>query len=168
MRKRVLAAVLAGVMCMAVPTVTYAQETEPEGAVVLAAADASFTEGEGISLDNVPTATVYDEEAQMVVNLEQDGSVTYMVPEGTEGKFDVYLTVSKMMAQFTSQPFSFSVNEGEAFSVPLDCQVSADSPAAFTKDGEEYNTGTLMDKGRFQIMSGAELKSGDTIEVIAS
>lgn len=168
MRRRVLAAILAGVMCMAVPTVTYAREAEPEGAVVLAAADASFTEGEGVSLENIPTATVYDEEAQMIVHLEQDGSVTYTVPEGTEGKFDVYLTVSKMMAQFTSQPFSFSVNEGEAFSVPLDCQVSADSPAAFTKDGEEYNIGTLMDKGRFQIMSGAELKSGDTIEVIAS
>ena len=72
------------------------------------------------------------------------------------------------MAQFTSQPFSFRINGGELFSVPMDCQVYADSPAAYTKDGEEYNTGSFSDPGRFPILKNVTLKSGDTVTVLAT
>ncbi|MGN1141390.1 MAG: SGNH/GDSL hydrolase family protein [Oliverpabstia sp.] len=168
MKKTLFTVILAGVMCLCASGAVHAEEPEVEGAVVLSAADAEFTEGEGISAANEPTATAYEEEFQMITNLAQDGSITYTVPEGTEGNFDVYLTVSKILAQFTSQPFAFRINDGEVFSVPVDCQVSFDSSAAFTGDGEQYNTGTLMDTGRFQILSAAEVKGGDTIEVIAS
>lgn len=176
MKRKLLAIILAGVMCLGMSGTIWAEGTEAakeaeetiEGAVVLPAQEAVFTEGEGISAENEPTATAYDEENDMITNLAQDGTVTYTVPEGTEGTFDMYLTVSKILAQFTSQPFAFRINGGDIFSVPVDCQVPADSSEAFTKDGEEYNTGTLMDDGRFLIQSGLELKAGDTIEVIAA
>ena len=136
--------------------------------IEIPASDASFTEGKGVSLENKKVPTYYDEEHRMICCLAKDGEVTYTIPDGVEGVFDVYLTISKIMAQFTSQPFSFSVNGGELFSVPIDCQVSADSPAAYTQDGEEYNTGTLMDDGRFLVCPGLSLKGGDTFTVVAN
>ena len=139
-----------------------------EGAVVIPAKDAVFTEGKGVSIENKKTATAYDEEYGMITCIAKDGEITFTVPEGVDGRFDLYLTISKIMAQFTSQPFSFSINGGDIFSVPIDCQVSADSPAAYTQDGEEYNTGTLMDDGRFLILKDVELKSGDTVKVLAT
>lgn len=150
--------------------VAYAEQNgkEVENAVVIPAESASFTEGKGVSLENKKVPTAYDEEHRMITCLAKDGEVTYTVPEGVDGVFDVYLTISKIMAQFTSQPFSFSVNGGELFSVPIDCQVSADSPAAYTQDGNEYNTGTLMDDGRFLICRSLALKAGDTFTVVAN
>jgi len=72
------------------------------------------------------------------------------------------------MVQFTSQPFSFSINGEDAWSVPIDCQVSADSPAKYDADGAEYNTGSIFDDGRFLIAENVALKGGDTVTVIAS
>ena len=144
-----------------------ADKTVPD-AIVIPAADAAFTEGEGVSIDNEKVPTAYDAEHGMITCIGKDGEIVYTVPEGVEGTFDLYLTVSKMMVQFSSQPFSFSINGGDVFSVPIDCQVSADSPAKYDKDGDEYNTGSLMDDGRFLIAAGLELKAGDTVKVIAS
>ena len=76
----------------------------------------------------------------------------------------MYLTVSKVLAAFSSQPFTFTINDGETFSVPVDLQVPADSPASYTEDGE-YDEGTLTDSGRFLIKQSLELKAGDTIKV---
>ncbi len=175
MKRKILSLILAGMMCMTMPGVIWAEgETEAAGdpaaagAVILSAADAAFTEGEGISADNEKAATVYDEEHGMITNLAQDGKITYTIPDGADGTYDLYLTVSKILAQFTSQPFTFSINGGEAFSVPVECDVPADSPEAFTKDGDEYNTGTLTDTGLFLIDTALDLKAGDTIEVTAS
>ena len=132
------------------------------------AENAVFTEGKGVSAENKKAPTAYDPEHRMITCLAKDGEVTYTVPEGIDGTFDVYLTISKIMAQFTSQPFSYSVNGGELFSVPVDCQVPADSPAVYNQDGEEYNTGTLMDDGRFLICRDLTLKTGDTFTVVAN
>ena len=136
--------------------------------LVIPAENAVFTEGKGVSAENKKAPTAYDPEHRMITCLAKDGEVTYTVPEGIDGTFDVYLTISKIMAQFTSQPFSYSVNGGELFSVPVDCQVPADSPAVYNQDGEEYNTGTLMDDGRFLICRDLTLKTGDTFTVVAN
>ncbi|MCD8154224.1 MAG: SGNH/GDSL hydrolase family protein [Clostridiales bacterium] len=178
MRKKILMLALAGILCVGITGNVFAEQTDSvatessavavEGAVILSAAEADFSEGEGISTENEEAATYYDETYNLISNLAQDGTVTYTVPDGTEGTYDVYLTVSKIAAQFTSQPFTFRVNDGDSFSVPVDCQVPADSSEAFTKDGTEYNTGTFTDTGLFQILTGQELKAGDTIEVTAS
>lgn len=144
-----------------------AAEHPVENAVVISAKEAKFTEGEGVSFNNTKEKTVYDKKEKKIVNLQKDQEIVYKVPKGVSGSYDVYLTVSKIMAQFSSQPFCFSINDGEIFSVPVDCQVSADSSAAYTKDGEEYNTGSIFDDGRFLIKSDVELKEGDEIKVIA-
>ena len=139
-----------------------------EGAVVIPAKDASFTEGKGVSFENKKTATAYDAEHGMIVNIAKDGEITFTVPEGVDGSFDIYLTVSKVMTQFTSQYFAFSINGEEPWSVPLDCQVSADALAKDDRDGAEYNTGTIYDDGRFLIAENVALKTGDTIKLLAT
>ena len=139
-----------------------------EGAVVIPAKDAAFTEGKGVSFENKKTATAYDAEHGMIVNIAKDGEITFTVPEGVDGSFDVYLTVSKVMTQFTSQYFAFSISGEEPWSVPLDCQVSADALAKDDRDGAEYNTGTIYDDGRFLIAENVALKTGDTIKLLAT
>ena len=164
--KKLLAILLALLLCQGVTAL--AEGREVEGAIVIPAADASFTEGKGVSIENKKAATEYDAEHGMIINLAKDGEITFTVPEGADGTFDLYLTVSKMMVQFTSQPFSFSINGEDAWSVPINCQVSADSPAKYDTDGAEYNTGSIFDDGRFLIAEGVALKPGDTVTVIAS
>ena len=95
-----------------------------EGQVLLPAADATFTEGEGVGPDNEKEPTSYDEETGMIRAAAQGTEIVYTVPEGTEGTFDLYLTVSKVLAAFSSQPFTFTINDGETFSVSVDLQVT--------------------------------------------
>ena len=166
MMKTSISLLLALMLCLG--AAAFAEAHPVEGAVVIPAADATFTEGKGVSVANKKAATEYDAEHGMIVNLAKDGEIVFTVPEGVDGTFDLYLTVSKMMVQFTSQPFSFSVNGEEAWSVPIDCQVGADSPAKYDDDGAEYNTGSVFDDGRFLIEEGVALKAGDTVKVIAS
>ena len=164
--KKLFAILLAVMLCQGVAAL--ADGREVDGAIVIPAADAVFTEGKGISVENKKAATAYDDEHGMIVNLARGGEITFTVPEGAEGTYDLYLTVSKMMVQFSSQPFSFSINGEDAWSVPINCQVSADSPAKYDTDGAEYNTGSIFDDGRFPIAEGVALKGGDTVTVIAS
>ena len=154
---------LAGAVCAA----EEADKVVPD-AIVIPAADATFTEGKGVSIENKKAATEYDAEHGMIVNIAKDGEIVYTVPEGVEGTFDLYLTISRIMAQFTSQPFSFSVNGGELFSVPIDCEVYADSIAAYRDDGDEENVGEWFDDGRFLVAEGVALRAGDTVKVVAS
>lgn len=173
MRKVIISAMLATILCVGSPASTFAQEITNEienedGTETLSVMNAIFTEGEGISRENEKAATSYDEEHNLIVNLAQGTEITYTVPEGIEGTYDMYLTVSKILAQFSSQPFSYSVNDGEIFSVPIDCQVPADAAASHVKDSEGYDTGEWTDTGRFLIKSGLQLRAGDTIKVIAS
>ena len=129
---------------------TEAGDTLAEGQVLLPASEAVFTEGEGVGPDNEKEPTSYDEEVGMIRAAAQGTEIVYTVPEGAEGTYDMYLTVSKVLAAFSSQPFTFTINDGETFSVPVDLQVPADSPASYTEDGE-YDEGTLTDTGRFLI-----------------
>lgn len=135
-----------------------------ENQVLLPASDAVFTEGEGVGPDNEKEPTSYDEEVGMIRAVAQGTEITYTVPEGVEGTYDMYLTVSKVLAAFSSQPFTFTINDEDTFSVPVDLQVPADSPASYKDDGD-YDEGSLTDSGRFLIKQSLELKAGDTIKV---
>lgn len=135
--------------------------------VSLPAAEASFTSGKGVSADNKKVAAGYDSSLGLIINLADGAEVTYTVPETAAGTVDIYLTVSKILSQFTSQPFAFRINDGEEFSVEIDCQVSADSIAANHKDGDDYNVGYIYDTGVFPILQGVTLHAGDKITVIA-
>lgn len=120
-----------------VETSTEAGDTLAEGQVLLPASEAVFTEGEGVGPDNEKEPTSYDEEVGMIRAAAQGTEIVYTVQEGAEGTYDMYLTVSKVLA---------------------------DSPASYTEDGE-YDEGTLTDSGRFLIKQSLELKAGDTIKV---
>ena len=170
MKKIFISVLLIAALCIGMISavcVAEADKSVPD-AIVIPASDAVFTEGKGVSFENKKEPTSYDEEHGMIINIAKDGEIVYTVPDGVEGTFDLYLTVSKMMVQFSSQPFAFSINDGEIFSVYMNCQVSADSPEKYDKDGDEYNTGTIMDDGRFLVLRNVELKAGDTVKVIAS
>ena len=141
-----------------------AEEGVEENQVLLPASDAVFTEGEGVGPDNEKEPTSFDEEVGMIRAAAQGTEITYTVPEGVEGTYDMYLTVSKVLAAFSSQPFTFTINDEDTFSVPVDLQVPADSPASYKDDGD-YDEGSLTDSGRFLIKQSLELKAGDTIKV---
>ena len=166
MMKRILTLALAALLCLCAAAL--AEDHPVDGAFVIPAANAVFTGGKGVSFENKKAETVYDAEHGMILNIAKGCEITFTVPDGAEGRFDLYLTISKIMTQFTSQPFCFSVNGEEAWSVPIDCQVSADSPAKYSNDGDEYNTGTIYDDGRFLFASDVALKPGDTVKLIAS
>ena len=143
---------------------TEAEEGVEENQVLLPASGAVFTEGEGVGPNNEKEPTSYDEETGMIRAAAQGTEIVYTVPEGVEGTYDIYLTVSKVLAAFSSQPFTFTINDGDTFSVPVDLQVPADSPASYKEDGD-YDEGSLTDSGRFLIKQSMELKAGDTIKV---
>lgn len=169
MRKTVILLLL--IVSLLLGTFGFAEDVDKivADAVVIPAADASFVaDGQGVSIENEKADTVFDAEHGFIVNIAPDAEITYTVPDGVDGVFDVYLTVSKIMAQFTSQPFCYSINGGELFSVPVDCEVFADSVAADNMDGSEDNTGEWYDDGRFLIAENVALKSGDTVKLIAS
>lgn len=168
MKKGFVSVLLIVVLCLI--AVGYGEEVDKTvpNAIVIPAVDAAFTEGKGVSIENKKTPSVYDPASGMIINIAKDEEIVYTVPEGVAGTFDLYLTVSKIMVQFTSQPFSFRINDGDIFSIYMNCQVAADSIAKYDLDGDEYNTGTMMDDGRFPVLENVDLTAGDTITVMAS
>lgn len=148
-------------------TVTAGAE-QIDGSVVLPASKASFSKDKGVSPENKKVPAKYDKDTGMIWNLARDAEVTFEVPEGVEGSYDVYLTVSKIAAANTSQPFTFEIAGSDRFSVPVDCPVPADAIVKFPGDGDDSYTGAMTDKGRFLIQEGVSLKSGDTIRVFCT
>ncbi len=158
----ILLTVILSMMCV------MASAEEIDGSIVLPAAEAAFVKDKGVSRENKKAPAEYDDATGMIWNLAKDAEVTFEVPDGVDGEYDVYLTVSKIIAQFTSQPFCFSVAGGDIYSIPVDCPVAADSPAKYSDDGDDYNTGKMTDKGRFLIAEHAQIKAGDKISVYCS
>ena len=126
----------------------------------------SYTSGEGLGAENEIEETGYDQENGLVTALGAGTVVEYVVPDGTEGTYDMYLKVSKSLAASSTMPFLFSLNGGDAFSVPIDYEISGDSPAANEFEGE-YDTGSITEAGWFPISAGLELEAGDTISLSA-
>ena len=101
MKKGWISMLAALLLCLCCAGLAETADAHPvEGAVVIPASDAAFTEGKGITFDNEKAKTAYDAEHGMIVNLSKDGEITFTVPEGAEGTYDLYLTVSKMLVQF--------------------------------------------------------------------
>lgn len=168
MSKKIVCCVVALVTALLCIAVAVGEGDVPEGAVVISASSASFTEGKGVTPANKKAATVYDPDTATIVNLAQDARVTFTVPETVNGVYDVYLNISKILAQHTSQPFSFTIGDGECFSVEMDCVVPADSAFANNKDGTEYNVGKLTDMGTFVVRRNVKIQGGDQVNVICS
>ncbi len=143
-------------------------ENVEDGQVLLSVEDAIYTEGEGIGPTEETMATAYDKDWGMILGLAPKSEITYTVPNGTEGSYDIYLRVSKNLAGFGSTPFTFSINGAEAFAVPMDIQVPANAPNSSKVEDASFYTGTMCDTGRFLVKQTVDLKAGDTIRVIAA
>ena len=135
-----------------------------EGAVTIEAADATFTEAQGVAPTGKKETTSYNEASGMIRAAGVGTVITYTVPEGVSGEYDVYLTVGKNFAQYGSTPFIFTVAGSDPFTVVMDLEVAGNSPYKWTKDGD-YDTGTFYDTGRFLISAGETLAAGDAITV---
>lgn len=159
--KRISAAILALAMAVSLACTSALADTAEE--VVLPAAQAVVS-GEGVSFENKVIPTAYDAGTGTVANMGKGSTVTYTVPEGVNGVYDIYLTVSKCLAAGSSAPFGFSLNGETPYAFPLAYQVGGDSPFAYNEDGE-YDVGHLTDTGRFRIQESVALKAGDTITI---
>lgn len=128
--------------------------------IVLPASEAAFdATAEGLSLRNTLEPMTYDAEHDLIVNVADGAAIVFTVPEDAAGTFDLYLTFSKSLAPYSSQPFIFHVNDERAFSVPVD----ADAP-----DGTTHDADLLLTKGQALIRSGLALSAGDRITVTAA
>lgn len=134
-----------------------------ENAVLLPISQADYVVGEGVTPQNEKGETYFDEDVGLLSALSPDATVTYTVPEGVDGSYDIYLRMSKSLAAFCSTPFTISINEGPEIAVPVEIQISADSPAA-----TDASTGVWSDSGRFCYGRNADLKAGDTITIRAA
>ena len=141
---------------------------QKQSSVVLPASEATFTPGKGISFAKKMASTYYDEASGCIDAISDKGEIRYTVPEGVDGVFDLYLNVSKIQIQYTSQPFCFTINDGEPFLASIDCDMPADAISAYLDDGEEYNVGEPSDTGRFLVCEQIHLQAGDRITVIAT
>ena len=153
------------IFCMLTSVAVLAEEEQP---IVLPAGEAAHTEGKGVSPICRNGKTEYDAENGLIVCLPDKGEVTFTLPDGVHGTFDMYLNVSKYVIQFSSQPFTFRINGGETFSAPVDCMAPANDIESYPEGSEAYNVGSAYDQGRFLIRSKVELKAGDTVTVIAT
>lgn len=134
-----------------------------ENAVLLPISQADYVVGEGVTPQNEKGETYFDEDVGLLTAISPDATVTYTVPEGVDGSYDIYLRMSKSLAAFCSTPFTISINEGPEIAVPVEIQISADSPAA-----TDASTGVWSDSGRFCYGRNADLKAGDTITIRAA
>ncbi len=143
--KKLLALVLALTMLMSMAMVgtTFAAD----GVVNLEAAEAVCT-GKALGKNN----TAYNERNDQITNIGPDSTITYTVPEGISGRYDIYLEVGKANMAYGCTPFYVSIN-GDGYSTPI-IHYASRSPA------------TLNDYGVFVLRSDVELKAGDEITVI--
>ena len=91
MQKSLTSLLLGGIVCSCLFGSSIVCAEEPDrsvpDAIVIEAADAEFTEGEGVSFENEKAATAYDEEHGMIINLAKIRSVSPSV----NGRFEAKL-----------------------------------------------------------------------------
>ncbi len=133
---------------------------EPGEEVALPAITAVYS-GEGPSWEGVNETTAYDEETETIINIGEGSEITYTMPEGVEGTYDVYITITKELVSSSSQQFNLSINGETPYALYLSAEAGADSE--FAGDDGGYDTGKMTDQGVFPVQESVELKAGDTI-----
>ena len=148
----------AAMVCPLMMGVTVKAEAPAEGAVTLAAAEAVVA-GQGISPAGEEADTTFDSEVGEIVNFGTDSTITFTVPEGVEGTFDIYMNVgkasvpegSKARTPRGSTVAAMSVAGGDAYAVPMALVGCSEDPQ------------DLYSLGLFEMRENVELKAGDTI-----
>lgn len=123
-----------------------------EEEIVLTASEAE-TKGQGINQEFQTANTAYSEELDSIVNFGSDSTITYTVPEGTEGNYDVYIEYGKTMYPYGSTQAGLVVNGEDEYVLPADVE------------GCKEDFSDLYTKGKFLMAESLELTSGDTLTV---
>ncbi len=141
---------------------------ERTGKIVIPAACAEFTEGIGVDPGNRLSGTQLDSVHGMIVALAPGGHVVFRMPEETKGRYDLYLQVSAVLAQSSSQPFLFSLNGEPAWAVPVDCRIPENSPAHIEERIPGTDAGSFYECTEAKIAGDIVLCSGDVLTVTAA
>lgn len=129
------------------------ENVSQEQEYVLPAKDAQIS-GQGINLEGKEMDTAFSEEVKQIVNIGTGSTIIYTVPEQAEGKFDIYLDISKIFFPYGSTVVSIAVN-GEDPTV---------TPVAL-KGCSEEDYSDVYEMEAFLMKENENLKEGDTITI---
>ena len=138
------------------------------GAFAIPAAEAVFTPSRVVTYGNRVKETAYDPSHGLICDLGTGCAVTYPVADPPLGAFDLYLSLSKVAVQWSSQFFTFRLGDGTLFSVPTECDIPLDSPLRYTADGDGAHTGHWYDTGLFPVMRNVTFDSSTSFTVTAA
>lgn len=119
---------------------------------ILAASEAEIS-GQGINQDGETVDTAYVSDLGLITNFGTDATITYTVPEGVEGKYDIYIEYGKSPYAVGTTQASLIVNGEEEYLIP----------AALESCSQDFSD--LFSMGRFAMAKDVELKEGDTLTV---
>ena len=138
------------------------------GAFRVPAEKAVFSPSPSVTFDNRTAVTSYDPGHGLIRDLGTGCTVVYPLADPPFGTFDLYLSLSKVAAQWGSQFFDFRLGEGDFFSVPTECDIPLDSPLRYTAAGDCAHTGHWYDTGLFPVMRNVVLEGTTSVSVTAA
>ena len=145
-------------------SVLSAMQTAPvcaEDGIRLKASDAVL---KGVALKDTEqeTAIQYSAQDNCILGLGKYSCAAYTVPEGTEGRYDIYLYISKGSSAMIcgSMPVTVRINGGPAYipSVPV-------APCDMEQMGMEGEPTYQKDMGLFLVKADTAVSPGDTITI---
>lgn len=98
--------------------------------------------------------TAFSDEVKQIVNIGTGSAIIYTVPEQAEGRFDIYLDISKVFFPYGSTIVSIAVNDGDPTVMPV---------ALKGCSKEDYSD--IYDMEAFLMKENESLKEGDTITI---
>ena len=122
--------------------------------LVLSASEATCT-GQGADQNDVFGDTKYDADKKAITNFGSESTITYTVPKGASGTYDIYIDYGKSTRPNGTTQASLIVNGKEEYGYSANIVKCAD-------DFSDYYS-----MGKFVMALKVELKSGDTLTVQA-
>lgn len=122
---------------------------------VLSASEAVCT-GQGADQNDVFGDTKYNADKGAITNFGSDSTITYTVPDGVSGVYDIYIDYGKSTRPNGTTQASLLVNGEEKYVYPADIEKCE-------SDFSDY-----FSMGKFIMALEVELKAGDTLTVQAS
>lgn len=123
-----------------------------ENKIILYAADAE-TAGHGIDDGLEPKPTDYDASVKAVTCVGADSTITYTVPAGIQGNYDLYLNMGRTGYAYGTTPVGLSINGEKRPVLPIALEAA------------ELDGSNLYEMGRFLLAEGICLRSGSRITV---
>ncbi len=134
-------------------TVSTEKEDEVLGEVRLLAADAEVS-GQGYDYQGNVTDSCYDESTGVIGSIGDNTKVTFKVPEGIDGVYDLYLELGKSPYAAGTTYLGITAGDGKEYVPILDIQGC----------NETYSD--LNELGLLAVEKNVEVKTGDNITVL--